>query len=380
MARLIAGHEIFRGLGGIKRIISNEARGYVELITNPITSDDVDSFSLFIKLEITTSPFNPQPEIKLDVSKRRWLSKLKENIFLRNSINGYIFSKNHGDRVFKFQLNPRKNTNTDKWELQPDDAFSVLQRELDLPLNISNAEQIIKGEASTDKCQVLLTYSNGMQEKNHDVDAGVPELDKLEAYRAVAKILEDKTNNGIKPFNSYSKVKLTHSSKDKEIIDAASKQINKPTLLNAVVEFLENSKITNFTPKYLKEMKDEEINNLLNKHFCFTLSEKGLKLFRFNNKNQDQSQDLQKLIEINQQSIKRLYPDQKPLLIIFYESQNRNILKLLTIIIEILWGNTLEIQLQQLPENTHGVKEASPGSNSKKQDRFKKRLDTWDSG
>ena len=287
LARLISGHEIFKDLGAIKRIISKSGGSQVELITTPIPLSDKGLFSLVVEIEIITFNSVSQPLIKVDVHKRRWLNSLKENTIDRNSINGYIFSKKHSDRIFNFKLNRRRNSDTGKYEWQTDDAFSVLKRELHLPLNISNANQIIKGEASTDDCQVLLTYRNGIQEKKHDIDVGVPETDKLEALIAITEIF---ASEGIKYFENYSKVNITHSTKEKEKIEANSKQINKPTLLNAVLEFLENGKISEFTPEYLKNTTNEEINNLLNKHLNFTLSEQGIKLFRFNKKDKDQSQ------------------------------------------------------------------------------------------
>ena len=309
LTRLIAGHEIFQGLGGIKRIISSGQTNPVELITNTIHIDNKGLFSLVIKLELITFPSLSQPLIKIDVSKRRWLSDIKEKAFDNKSINGFVFSKNHQDRIFNFKLKRRKIKDTVEYEWQSDDAFLVLQRELNLPLNISNADQILRGEASTDDSQVLLTYRNGLQQKKHGIDAGVPEKDKLEAIIAIAKIFETK---GILPCKDFSMVDITQSTEEKNNTDAASKQINKPTLLNAVLECLENNKFCDFTPKYLKKETNKQINDLLSKHFNFTLSEQGIKLFRFDRRNLDQSQELEKLIQLNKEAIYRLNPNDKP--------------------------------------------------------------------
>ena len=127
LARLIAKHEIFQELGGIKRIIASKAGSYIELITNPISLENKGLFSLLIDIEIITFPSLSQPLIKIDVHKRRWLSSLKDNGFNPNDINGFIFSKKYSDRVFNFKLNRRNNLNTNQWEWQPDSAFNVLQ-------------------------------------------------------------------------------------------------------------------------------------------------------------------------------------------------------------------------------------------------------------
>ncbi|MGB3535616.1 MAG: DUF3962 domain-containing protein [Microcoleaceae cyanobacterium] len=378
LARLITENEIFPGLGSIKRIITSKGGSRVELMTDPISLDGQDLFSLVVELEIVTFPSVPQPLIKIDVCKRRWFSNIKENSIDRNSINAYILSQNYSDRVFNFKLHRRKNQQTNKWEWQPDDAFSVLQRELHLPLNISNAGQIIRGKPSNNDCKVFLTHRNGLQEKKHTINVGVPEVDKLEAFKAIAKLLEP---FGIKPFEGYSEVSFTsgkgHSTQEKDRTEAASRQINKPTLLNAVLEFLETGDINNFT----NSRTDEEINNLLDQHFKFRLSEKGLNLFKIKatGENKNQFKQLQELIQLNKEAIQRLYPEEKPLLIIFYEKESNNILKLLKTIIAILFADSIDIEAQLLPENTHGLKKELPGSQLKNKKRSQKRIEAWTS-
>lgn len=379
IARLVSGNEIFQGLGSVKRIITNQGgigSVIVELLTNPIGIDDKGLFSLCIVYELVTYPSVHQPLLTMDVKKRRWLSNLKEDGYSPNDINGYIFSKKHGDRIFNFKLNRRKNKDTDKWEWQPDSSFSVLQRELNLPLDKFNGIQIANGEASTDDCQVLLTYSDNNGNQSHDIKAGVPEKDKLEAFQAIKEIFKPLK---ITPFDGYTSVKISHPTKDQKHTNAATKQINKPTLLNAVIEFLDNPEIDKFTPKYLIQKTDGEINQLLDKHLKFTFSEQGIKLFRFNAKNKDQSTELNQLIKLNKEAIKRLYPDKKPLLIIFHENENSYSCKLLETIIQILWGDTIEIQIQTIPEKTHGAKSKLPYEKLKNKGRSQKRVEAWTS-
>ena len=86
LARLIAEHEIFTELGGIKRIITSQSGGSVQLITNPISLENKGLFSLFVDLKIITFPSLSQPLIKVDIGKKRWLSSLKENSFDSNAI------------------------------------------------------------------------------------------------------------------------------------------------------------------------------------------------------------------------------------------------------------------------------------------------------
>ena len=377
IARLISNNEILPGLGKVKRIITNQGgmtSGTVELLTEPISLKNKDLFSLCIVFELVTFPSIHQPLLTMDVTKRRWLSKLNDSGFSPNGINGYIFSNNHSDRVFNFKLNRRKNQATDKWEWQPDSSFSVLQRQLGLPLDKFTGAQIAKGEVSKNGCKVLLTYSDSDPNQSHNIKAGVPEKDKLEAFKAIEEIF--RTQNII-PFDGYTSVKAKHPTKDKNDTDAATKQINKPTLLNAVVELLENPQLKDFTSKYLNNKSDTEINKLLKKNFDFRLSEQGIKVFRFNSQNRDQSEELKQLIQLNKKAIEHLYPDEKPLVIIFHENKDSYSLKLLTTILKILWGDTIEIQTSAIPENTHGAKSQLPHSDLKNKARSQKRVEEW---
>lgn len=400
IGRLVSGNkeiEVFRDLGQVKRTITSRggmSSGKVELLTNPISIESKGLFSLRIVFELVTFPSLHQPLLTMDVTKRRWLNSLKENAYSPNGINGYIFSKNHSDlgenrfagRVFNFKLNRRRNDETDKWEWQPDSSFSVLQRELNLPLNISNAIQIVRGEANTDDCQVLLTYRNGIQESEHGIDAGVPPKDKLEAFKNIAKILEPE---GIKPFDGYSEVtrkRKKRKSKKKEQKNsnsiAARSLINISTAFYEIIENLqaENEDIPAEDKKSLDEMSDRDIIECLKDNFDFELSEKGVKNLHFKETSKDrknQIEDLGTLFKANKEAIERLYPNEKPLLIIFYESDRRKTANFLQAVINMLWGESLEIKLQRLPENTHGAKENLPGSDLNNRERSQLRVATW---
>ena len=379
IARLVSEHEIFESTGTIKRTITSNggmSSGKVELLTNPISIDKKGLFSLRVVFELVTFPSLHQPLLTMDVTKRRWLNSLKENAYSRNGINGYIFSKKHSDRLFNFKLNRRRNDETEKWEWQPDSSFSILQRELKLPSKTKNILDIIEGKANTDDCQVLLTYSNGLQDKKkHCIDVGVPPEDKLEAFRNIAKILEPQ---GIKPFNGYSKVKISHP-EDK---NAARSLINTSTTFHEIVESLqaENEDIPDEDKKSLDEMSDRDIIECLKENFDFELEENNIKKLRFKNtgKHQrNQFEDLETLFKANQEAIEKLYTDEKPLLIIFYESDRRKTANFLQAVIDMLWGETLKIRLQRLPENTHGAKDNLPGNNLNTQERAQRRVEAW---
>ncbi|MEG5048673.1 RNaseH domain-containing protein [Microcoleus sp. B4-C1] len=390
VARAIAGKEIFQGLGKMKRVISSGARlttGTAELITDPITlPKHTGKFSLVVSLEVVTYPSLHQPLLKIDVSKRRWLSDLKPAQYNSANISGFVFSQEYSDRTFRYTVlsqsekqdkNPQNKKKNWFWAI--DKNFEALRGKLKLPMKISDNQnigsQIALGKASTDSCQIVLTYRNGLQEGKHGIKVGVPEIDKLEAFEKIAEILQP---IGFQPFDSYSEVEFkkgeAHNLKKNQ---AASRMINLPTLLGAALEIIEKNDCSDFTPKYLKSFKDDELNSLLNKHLDFRLENiyqgrKALELVC-------QVKELQALIQANQEAMRRLYPNEKLLLVVFYEEQCQTELKMLQAMIRVLWGDTIELMANRLPAKSHGPKESLPGANLTAKERSQNRIKAWES-
>lgn len=388
VARAIAGKEIFQGLKSMKRVISSSGSfttGMTELITNPITlADHTDKFSLVVRLEVVTYPSLHQPLLKIDVSKRRWLSELKPARYNSGNISGFVFSDDYSDRAFSYTVfsQSEKQEKKKNWLWVVGKDFEALRRKLKLRIktleeqNI-DGQQIALGKASTDSCQVMLTYSNGLQEGNHEINVGVPEIDKLEAFEAIATILKP---FGFKPFDNYSPVKIKGESH--KLDDAASRMINLPTLLGAALEIIEKGDSSDFTPKYLEKFKgkDDELNRLLTQHMDIALETilGGKKSLQFRYKVKCQLEDLKAMIQANQEAMGRLYPNENLLLVVFYEKQLQTELKLLQAIIRLLWGGAIELMVNSLPEKTHGPKELLPGANLKGKERSHHRVKAWE--
>ncbi|MBC6432908.1 DUF3893 domain-containing protein [Nostoc sp. HG1] len=387
VARQIAGQSIFPKLGAIKRILSSNS-GIVELITDPIALPDTKGkFSFVVSLEVVTYPSLHQPLLKVEVSKRRWFTQLKAPKYDRRNISGFIFSQDYPDRAFSYRVKCEQDKNNKqdknkKWTWKTDTDFEILRRELKLPLESFDGQQIALGKASTDSCKVLLTYRNGLQDNSEEdedssekygIETGVPEIDKLDAFEAIAKILNPL---GIKIFDGYTKVPSKH-----KLDDTASRMINLPTLLGGVLEALETNSNLEFTAKYLDQLNDSQIDSLLRKHFDIRLEEIewGRKALEFNRFTPNQTNDLQNIIQANQAAIQRLYPNEQPRLFIFYEPELQNEAELLQKITKVLWGNTLEILLNRLPANTHGTREVLPGKDLKNKERSRQRIEAWKS-
>ncbi|MEH1812978.1 MAG: RNaseH domain-containing protein [Nostoc sp.] len=388
VARQIAGQEIFPDLGPIKRIISSNS-GIVELMTDPITLPDTKGkFSFVVSLEVVTYPSLPQPLVKVEVSKRRWFTQLKDPKYDRRNISGFIFSQDYPDRAFSYRVKCEQDKNNKQekknWSWVTDTDFEILRRELKLPLESFDGQQIALGKASTDSCQVVLTYRNGLQDNSEEdenssegygIETGVPEIDKLDALEAIAKILNPL---GIEVFDKYSFVKYSHNLDEAKKV---SRMINLPTLLGGVLEALETNSDLEFTAKYLDQLDDSQIDSLLRKHFDIRLEgiEWGRKALQFNRFTPNQTNDLQNIIQANQAAMQRLYPNEQPRLFIFHETDLEKEAKLLQKITQVLWGNTLEIVINRLPANTHGPREILPGKDLKNKERSRQRIEAWKS-
>lgn len=399
VARAIAGKEIFQGRGIMKRVISSGGSfttGMAELITNPITlPDHTEKFSLVVRLEVLTYPSLHQPLLKVDVSKRRWFSSLEDAKFNSGNISGFVFSDKYSACAFSYtvlcQQEKQDKTQPDKkknWLWAIDKDFEALRRKLQLPLKTPDGQdidgqQIALGKASTDSCQVMLTYRNGLQESQHKINAGVPEIDKLEAFEKIAKIIEE---SGFKPFDNYSVVKIKGESHNRDLdkTKAASRMINLPTLLGGMLEITAKSNSSDFTPKYLENFDDNELDNLLNQHLDINLENiwRGRKSLKFtNSKSRDQSSELKALIQANQEAMQRLYPDEKLLLVVFYEEQLQTQVKLLQAIIRLVWGGAIELMVNRLPAKTHGPRkllDGADGAKWKAKERSRKRIEAWE--
>jgi hypothetical protein len=85
------------------------------------------------------------------------------------------------------------------------------------------------------------------------------------------------------------------------------------------------------------------------------------------------------MIQANQEAMRRLYPNERLLLVVFYEEQCQTEIKLLQAMIRVLWGGAIELIANRLPANTHGPKESLSGANLKAKERSQNRIKAWES-
>lgn len=373
-ARLIAGQEIFKGLGPMRRILSssNFSAGIAELISNPISISNQGLFSLVVTLEVITFPSLHQPLLKIDVSKRRWLSRLGDPKFDRSNISGFVFSDDYCDRAFSFKVLCRQDEHK-SWHWDIDGDFSAIQNQLRLSMQSYNVQEITSGQSNTDSCRFLLTYRNGLSETagQHEIKVGVPEIDKLEAVESIAKLL---VPVGFQLFDGYVAVPSSKAQGD-----TASRIINLPTLLGAILESL-TTDCSVFTPGFIETLDDSRLDQLLRCHFDLSLAQihSGSGSLQSNTKLKSQTDELIALIEANQSAMRRLYPNEQALLVIFYESQLKTEVKLLQNIVQMLCGGAIEVLVNRLPAETHGPRDSLPGSKLKAKELSQLRRQAWE--
>jgi hypothetical protein len=374
-ARCVAGHELFIGLGPMRRIVTTGpgAESVSQLITQPIELPDRGLFSLLVKLEVVTFPSLGQPLVTLEVSKRRWLSRISDRTADRNDIGGSVFSLRRPDRAISFRVR-RERGPDGAYRWMPDNTYEGLKPTLELPLTRLDAEAILRGEANTSESQVVLIHRDGISQGRHRVKVGVPERDKLEAFHSIAPALKP---IGLVPFDGYRKVVARHSTQHRE----GARTINAPTLLGAALDSLEPDTSEKPTSQSLQRLDDDGINQLLRRHFKVGLEQiqKAHLVVPENSGEKHQSVELDTLIRANADAVKRMYGSLRPQLVIFHEQGPlaETPLRIVKAVAQLLWGEAIGIVSNKLPAGVHGPKPALDGATLPDRKRSELRVEAW---
>lgn len=391
-AKEIAGKEIFPGLGPMRRLISASGRSNsVELVTAPISLGERGEhgrMSLVATLRVETVPSLRQPLLILDVSKRRWIEKLKQDTFDQGHIRGAVFSDLHRDRAFSFYVARRRQIDGGDWGV--DNSFEPIRRALELPLTASDAVAIIRGDADTKTAKAFLLHRPGISGDSPQIQAGVPERDKLEGFFAASKILGEL---GLRPFGALTPIEVKH----RKTHEAGARMANASTLLSAMLE-AGSSKASGpvlVSSDYLQKLPDKALNDVLLAQFTVGIAQMFQApklLLRTTDKAsakvtakalQQQATTLQELVKANREALRSMFGDELPPLVLFHEEGPGAEIdrRLLEAAIRLLWGDFPLIQ-NRLPSGTHGPKsKLSPLTANGKQPplaaRSAQRIDAW---
>lgn len=290
VARKLEGQTLFPNLPPVRRIVRRDSfrSKTAELMTDPVpTAGKAESFSLVLRVQVVTLPGVSQPLILMDVTKRRWVTRLKDYP-PKGTCSGFAFPTDRSIAV-------RFDVKAYRGEFTVGDEFITLARELQLPHDLS-VKQLAKGEATSEKGQVRVALRHGFG--FHNVDAGVPERDKLDAFQQVKAILGPE---GLVPWTDFQEVKYRRTRRAHR------------DLLN-----------------------DDQLE-----------------------KASDHPEDPGDEVDRTVQALKRIHPEE-PTLILAHHPAVEADAKRAAEIIRSMTANHLNVELVRLPENVHGQRNALP--------------------
>lgn len=186
VARQIEGNEIWPGLGRLRRMASGELdSGQAELMTDPVL-DQPTPFSLVLRVQVLSFPGRQTPVVVLEISRRVWARTLKKAP--THEASAYAFPD--GTRTalrFTLQRTRTKSEQGSTYSYQPEGDFAPIARAFGLPLEMTGAEIAAEGHRLRG-CRLFVVYKHGMGERPL-VKQGVPDLDKMSAFRRVEDLL-----------------------------------------------------------------------------------------------------------------------------------------------------------------------------------------------
>lgn len=393
VARHLAGKVLLPGLSPLRRVVASHAsNASSELMTDPIALEGRDAFSLALRLDVETMPGMHQPLLCVAIAKRRWLGCLEHSAYGVDTINGFVLPTAPCDRAFGFAVNRRPERGDAPEGGIADNAFEVLRQHFGLPLRGLDGRAIAAGDASTDAARALLVYRSAVASDTHRVKAGVPDLDRLEAFEGVASSLKEL---GLVPIKTPDDLSV----RAKRF--AATAAIASPRPLTAAVlglvggddddgepsedgeaPQLDTAPPQGLTAQSIDGLSEAELGTLLHDRLRLRLdslhvTDRSMLLSEKRSPAQATEQ-LQLLIEANRAAIAGLYPGTKPRLVLLHEHGDTAQSRLLRAIVNTLWGTALEVVIQCLPPDTHGPKHVLPGRGERNTERARRRCQQWE--
>ncbi len=186
VVRQLEGKELLPGLGRLRRIAAGQLdTNQAELVTEPIVNSTTP-FSLVVRVRVLSFPGRPTPVVILEISRRIWSRALKRTGV--KHLSAYAFPRG-SNTALRFTLLRRRARpeRVASYCYEPDADFAPIARAYRLPLDMSGDEIAADGHRRTD-CPLLVTHKYGVGERV-EAKHGVPDLDKMAAFRRAAAIL-----------------------------------------------------------------------------------------------------------------------------------------------------------------------------------------------
>ena len=321
LARKLEGEVVFKRLPPLRRVVGRPGFGTgnkAELLTEPIMDVAGEPFSLRLDLKVVSLPGVQQPVVLMDVGKRRWVRRLDAEPFGKATISGYAFPTDHPLAV-RFSLEAKNR----KYELGED--YYVIQRRYRLKGGL-DGPAVAGGEANNERIALYVNYRNGYGK--HSVKAGVPELDKIEAFEKVEEILSPL---GFQVWNPLERVKTKHgSARESGLVNAK--------VLKQEFDLLEDGE-DNPTAKMLDTARD--------------------------------------IVDLNKVALD-YHHTEKPMLVVAYDETCRRDAEFVERTVRYLMGGDLKVEFANLPNGVHGPRYELPFADERDAGkRARARLEAW---
>ena len=210
VARRLEGEEVLPGLGRLRRIASGRLdSNQAELLTEPVM-DQSTPFSLVVRVRVLSFPGRPTPVVVLELSRRIWSRVLVKPAV--RELSAYALPDG-AQIALRFTLVRRRLTAESRavYAYQPESDFAPIARTYGLRLDLTG-DQIAAGGYALPGCKLLVVHKHGVGERV-EVKQGVPDLDKMVAFRRVEELLAP---SGLRAWNSLVEIRTaTRSVKDR---------------------------------------------------------------------------------------------------------------------------------------------------------------------
>lgn len=191
LARFLEGKVVFPGLSPLRRIVTGDiGESQIELMTDPVDVGTKNRFSLVLRLKVMTHVGQPFPVVVTEFTKRVWLTGIKEKA--QESLTAYAFPAGRNQAI-RFSLTWDKEA---KIHRAGRDFAPINRTFFDARLE---ADQIVKEGYALTKCPLLVSQRGGVAVKS-DSKSGVPDADKMTAFRELRSLL---AQVGFTPFTGW---------------------------------------------------------------------------------------------------------------------------------------------------------------------------------
>lgn len=169
----------------LRRIVSSDLySNQAELMTDPIRLEN-NSFSFVIRIKVLSFPGRSTPVITINFTKRVWTTSLNPKSMVK-TVSCYAVPAS-SNCAYRFSLEKQKRTDGE-YEFVPAQDFAPISRHY-FPERMFDTQDILQTGLQLRECQLLVGLKHGVGERA-DIKSGVPDLDKIEAFDRIAKILK----------------------------------------------------------------------------------------------------------------------------------------------------------------------------------------------